>query len=183
MDFINGSSLLALCASENKTISEIMLQREMDLGCLSKEAVYQRLARSIEIMKASTRDPIAAPVRSMGGLLGGESQAVWNSAFGAKSEVSGGASQPATAPPLCGSVMSKAIAYSMAVLEVNASMGLIVAAPTAGSSGVIPGDPGADRCLDGEKRGQHPELRPGKAGKTGVWTDHPEGKPSVLPYF
>lgn len=132
MDFINGSSLLALCASENKTISEIMLQREMDLGCLSKEAVYQRLARSIEIMKASTRDPIAAPVRSMGGLLGGEAQAVWNSAFGAKSEKTVHA-------PLCGTVLSKAIAYSMAVLEVNASMGLIVAAPTAGSSGVIPG--------------------------------------------
>lgn len=35
--------------------------------------------------------------------------------------------------------LSKAIAYAMAVLEVNASMGLIVAAPTAGSSGVIPG--------------------------------------------
>ena len=139
MDFINGSSLLELCSGENMTISEVMLQREMTLGGLSKEAVYQKMARSIEIMKSSTRDPIAAPVRSMGGLLGGESQAVWNSAFGAKSEVSGGASRPATAPPLCGSVMSKAIAYSMAVLEVNASMGLIVAAPTAGSSGVIPG--------------------------------------------
>ena len=36
-------------------------------------------------------------------------------------------------------MLSKAIAYSMAVLEVNASMGLIVAAPTAGSSGVLPG--------------------------------------------
>ena len=35
--------------------------------------------------------------------------------------------------------MSKAIAYAVGVLEVNASMGLIVAAPTAGSSGVIPG--------------------------------------------
>ena len=33
----------------------------------------------------------------------------------------------------------RAIAYSMAVLEVNASMGLIVAAPTAGSAGVLPG--------------------------------------------
>lgn len=33
---------------------------------------------------------------------------------------------------ICGLVLSKAIAYSMAVLEVNASMGLIVAAPTAG---------------------------------------------------
>lgn len=40
---------------------------------------------------------------------------------------------------ICGLVLSKAIAYSMAVLEVNASMGLIVAAPTAGSAGVLPG--------------------------------------------
>ena len=35
--------------------------------------------------------------------------------------------------------MSRAITYAMAVLEVNASMGVIVAAPTAGSSGVVPG--------------------------------------------
>lgn len=35
--------------------------------------------------------------------------------------------------------MVRAIAYAMGVLEVNASMGLIVAAPTAGSSGVVPG--------------------------------------------
>ena len=40
---------------------------------------------------------------------------------------------------ICGDVVSKAIAYAVGVLEVNASMGLIVAAPTAGSSGVIPG--------------------------------------------
>ena len=33
----------------------------------------------------------------------------------------------------------KAMIYAMAVLEVNASMGLIVAAPTAGSAGVVPG--------------------------------------------
>lgn len=35
--------------------------------------------------------------------------------------------------------MSRAITYAMAVLEVNSSMGLIVAAPTAGSSGIVPG--------------------------------------------
>ncbi|MCB7059656.1 L-serine ammonia-lyase, iron-sulfur-dependent, subunit alpha, partial [Eggerthella lenta] len=40
---------------------------------------------------------------------------------------------------MCGSVLSRAIAYSMAVLETNSSMGLIVAAPTAGSSGIVPG--------------------------------------------
>ncbi len=36
-------------------------------------------------------------------------------------------------------MLQRAITYAMAVLEVNASMGLIVAAPTAGSSGVVPG--------------------------------------------
>ena len=41
--------------------------------------------------------------------------------------------------PLCGEALTRAIAYSMAVLEVNAAMGLIVAAPTAGSSDVLPG--------------------------------------------
>ena len=38
-----------------------------------------------------------------------------------------------------GVLLNKAIMYAMAVLECNASMGLIVAAPTAGSSGVVPG--------------------------------------------
>ena len=36
-------------------------------------------------------------------------------------------------------MLDRGIAYAMAVLEVNASMGLIVAAPTAGSSGIVPG--------------------------------------------
>ena len=129
MDFINGESLLALCAAENMTISQAMLRREIMLGETTREAVYEKLSRSIQIMKDSTHNPIETPVTSMGGLLGGESKAVWQSAFGAKS------AQPA----LCGTTLSKAIAYAMAVLEVNASMGLIVAAPTAGSSGVIPG--------------------------------------------
>ena len=81
MDFINGEALLALCAAENIPISQVMLQREMYLGNMTKEQVYERMARSIEIMRASTRGPIAEPVQSMGGLLGGESQAVWNHAF------------------------------------------------------------------------------------------------------
>ena len=35
--------------------------------------------------------------------------------------------------------LNKAMAYAMAVSEQNASMGLIVAAPTAGGAGVLPG--------------------------------------------
>ncbi len=127
MDFINGESLLALCAKENKKISEVMLEREIELGETTKEDVYKKLAYSISIMKNATTDPIKNPQKSIGGLLGGEAKAIYNAA------------NAPGAMPLCGGVLSKAIAYAMAVLEVNASMGLIVAAPTAGSAGVIPG--------------------------------------------
>jgi len=140
MDFINGESLLALCASENISISESMLRREVFLGETTREAVLQRLSRSVEIMKDSTTRPLREPVRSVGGLIGGEAQAVWNASHDGGQPASSADSAKSSVPaPLCGPVLSKAIAYAMAVLEVNASMGLIVAAPTAGSSGVIPG--------------------------------------------
>ena len=54
MDFINGESLLALCAKENKKISEVMLEREITLGETTKEEVYNKLAYSISIMKNAT---------------------------------------------------------------------------------------------------------------------------------
>ena len=49
------------------------------------------------------------------------------------------AARPKSSKSICGVPTSKAIMYAMGVLEVNASMGLVVAAPTGGSSGVIPG--------------------------------------------
>ena len=76
-------------------------------------------------MKEGVHEPLQNPKKSMGGLIGGEAKLV------ADHETKEGS--------VCGTVLSRAIAYSMAVLEVNASMGLIVAAPTAGSSGVLPG--------------------------------------------
>jgi len=44
---------------------------------------------------------------------------------------------------LCGDLMSNAIRMSIAVSEINAAMGKIVAAPTAGSCGILPGALGA----------------------------------------
>ena len=40
---------------------------------------------------------------------------------------------------ICGDILQRAMTYAMGVAEVNASMGLIVAAPTAGSAGIVPG--------------------------------------------
>lgn len=125
MDFYNGQQLLEMCKKEQLPISEIMKLREMDLGNTTAEAIHEKLERVLSIMNDSAKKPIEKPGKSIGGLLGGEAK-----------KVTEHRSQPTS---ICGSMLSKAIAYSMAVLEVNASMGLIVAAPTAGSSGVLPG--------------------------------------------
>lgn len=125
MDFKNAKELLELCQKQNLPISEIMLQREMTEGEMPEEEARSRMARALSIMKESAHTPIQTPVRSMGGLIGGEAGNL--------------ASHQAVGRGICGDVLEKAITYAVAVLETNASMGLIVAAPTAGSAGVVPG--------------------------------------------
>ena len=125
MDFKSASELLALCRRENLPISEVMRRREVELGETAREAVDRRMARALEIMGESAALPLKEPARSTGGLIGGESRKLYDHA--------------ARGEAICGPVLQRALAYAMGVSEVNASMGLIVAAPTAGSAGVVPG--------------------------------------------
>ena len=125
MDFKNAKELLALCREKNLSISEVMRQREILLGETTAEIVDQRMDRVLEIMKDAAFSPIKDPVISMGGLIGGEARKLCEFHDLGKS--------------LCGNVLGKGITYAMATLETNASMGLIVASPTAGSAGIVPG--------------------------------------------
>ena len=125
MDFKNAKELLALCREKNLPISEVMRQREILLGETTAESVDQRMDRVLEIMKDAAFSPIKDPVISMGGLIGGEARRLCEFHDQGKS--------------LCGNVLGKGITYAMATLETNASMGLIVASPTAGSAGIVPG--------------------------------------------
>ena len=125
MDFKSASELLALCRRENLPISEVMRRREVELGETAREAVDRRMARALEIMGESAALPLKEPARSTGGLIGGESRKLYDHAVRGEA--------------ICGPVLQRALAYAMGVSEVNASMGLIVAAPTAGSAGVVPG--------------------------------------------
>ena len=125
MDFKNAKELLALCQEKKLPISEVMRQREILLGETTAEIVNQRMNRVLEIMKDAAFSPIKDPVISMGGLIGGEARRLCEFHDQGKS--------------LCGNVLGKGITYAMATLETNASMGLIVASPTAGSAGIVPG--------------------------------------------
>lgn len=125
MDFKNAKELLALCQKKKLPISEVMRQREILLAETTAEIVDQRMDRVLEIMKDAAFSPIKDPVISMGGLIGGEARKLCEFHDLGKS--------------LCGNVLGKGITYAMATLETNASMGLIVASPTAGSAGIVPG--------------------------------------------
>lgn len=125
MDFKTGKELLEICETENLTISSVMKKRECTQFSVSEEETDRKMQKAWGIMKESVRTALTKPVRSMSGMIGGEAAKIYT--FGKENR------------SLCDPLMNKMIAYSMAVLEVNASMGLIVAAPTAGSSGVLPG--------------------------------------------
>ena len=123
--FSTGEELLAACREENLPISGVMKLREMVSGEKSEEEIQERLDRIYEIMRDAIHVPLARGEKSIGGLIGGEAKKI------IENHTNGTA--------LSDLFLAKATAYSMAVLEENATMGLIVAAPTAGSSGVLPG--------------------------------------------
>ena len=122
-DFKSAKELLSLCRGEGLSISEVMIRREIELGSISRKLLLEKVDERLRVMEASTNRALDEPVRSMGGLLGGEASSLRN--LDSKKAI-------------CGSTLHKAIIAALAVAETNASMGLIVAAPTAGSAGVVP---------------------------------------------
>ena len=123
MDFHTAEELLALC-EQGMSIATVMREREVTQGETDSVTVEQRMKKALTIMRNSAHTPLTEVLPSTGGLIGGEAEKLNNNMLSGKN--------------ICGSVMSKALIYSQAVPEMNASMGVIVAAPTAGSSGVLP---------------------------------------------
>jgi L-serine dehydratase len=122
-DFTTGAELLAHCLQHGTAISEEMLTRECTT--ISTPNPMAAMSDAWTVMHHAITNPLLHPERSMGGLIGGEAHqlATWQ----------------ASNEGLCGPVLSKATVYALAALETNASMGVIVAAPTAGGSGSLPG--------------------------------------------
>lgn len=127
LDFPTAEAMEAWCEHEGATLADAAFERERVLYAsrgASDDGARRYLANALEVMRAAATVPLEEPAPSMGGLLGGEGRKL------ARLEGSG----KGLADPL----LAKASAYAAAALETNASMGRIVAAPTAGASGVLP---------------------------------------------
>lgn len=124
VEFHSGEELLALCAQTKQSMSEIMQQREAHAADKSVDDVRAEMRDNLEVMRASVQNGLANESKSMGGLVGGGAHKMLDYA---------------QINPLSGKRMAKAVAGAIAVAESNACMGRIVAAPTAGASGILPG--------------------------------------------
>ncbi len=125
MEITSGAALLALCREQNAPISALARRIEAENEGVTEAEVSARMRASMDIMRQSYTEPMDGSRRLAGGMIGGEG-GLLREHFLRGSSILGGC-------------FSKIVSRSMAVLEQNASMGLIVAAPTAGSAGVLPG--------------------------------------------
>lgn len=127
MDFKTGAELLAFAEREKMPISDAICHRERAMLASLGTAVddtHRYLSEALKVMRRSATGPLTDPKKSMGGLIGGEAQKLW---------------QRIEAGEVFGdTLLTRAVTYAQAVLETNATMGRIVAAPTAGSAGVVP---------------------------------------------
>ena len=96
---------------------------ELQRGHTTKEDVYQKMEYIADVMRESVMDGLQHPVP--GQIL--PARAAAYTAMGKENKLI----------PL--GVMNTAVAWSMAVVEVNSRYGKLVAAPTGGACGVIPG--------------------------------------------
>lgn len=122
--FNSGSELLEVCRIKNSSISEVTIEDEIESSGHSREEIINRMKSNLEVMKKSASAGLEAEVKSISGIIGGDAKKI--NIRNKKSET------------LCGKFVNRAMSRALSCSEVNASMGRIVAAPTAGSCGILP---------------------------------------------
>lgn len=125
MKFRTLQQLAALCEANNMTIGRLMLEEQCAESGRSAEQEFAKMTEYYAVMKEAVERGLRDNTTSRSGLTGLDAQRVM--AYREREE------------PSLGDPASEAMAYALAVSEVNASMGRVIATPTAGSCGIIPG--------------------------------------------
>lgn len=103
------------------SLPDVVLRLEMNETGASAEQVRERIRHTLRVMRDAIDEGLKGNVRSPSGLTGGRARRLYDDG-----------------PRLLGPRVTATLARAIATLEVNAAMGLIVAAPTAGAAGVLP---------------------------------------------
>ena len=107
------------------SIASAAVQMQAHESGMTVEEVREVMLHHLHCMQEAVKDGLDATLRSVSGLSGGQAAVLMQRLQQGKS--------------LCGNLLGKAEVYALATAECNACMGKIVAAPTAGACGILPG--------------------------------------------
>ncbi|GAA4716115.1 L-serine ammonia-lyase, iron-sulfur-dependent, subunit alpha [Brevibacillus fulvus] len=123
--FRNVAELIELAETQGKKISQVMIEAEMQVSQRSRAAIMEQMHRNLDVMEKAVQRGLTEDIRSHSGLTGGDAKKLQT--YMKEKQF------------LSGPTLLNAVSMSIAVNEVNAAMGTIVATPTAGACGIVPG--------------------------------------------
>lgn len=122
MAFPTFASWSAKAAETHTTLAGAVLAQEALESNDAAANIRARMTSALAVMKEAIATGLDPAIKSHSGLCGGDAARI-----------------AASGDEHFGALFSRALSYAVATAEVNSSMGRIVAAPTAGASGVVPG--------------------------------------------
>lgn len=122
--FFKAQEIIQLCKEKGLDIWELVVQKEAKAKGVSEEEIILKMEEVLDVMKTSANAALDKEILSVSGLTGGDAKKVQEYKKNNKT--------------LSGDLINSAMAKALSTSEVNASMGKIVAAPTAGASGILP---------------------------------------------
>jgi len=122
--FESLQGMVKISEENEKSLADVVLDAEVATSGMPIDDIREKMHARLKVMQQSAQAGLERPIKSISGISGGSAHKFWGWLDD---------NQPVT-----GSVLSRAVARALAVNEVNAGMGCIVATPTAGSAGILP---------------------------------------------
>ncbi len=124
-NFNTIEKLIEIAENRKISLAQVVIEREVEIAEISEAEVRKKMKETLAVMQESAKPALTEDIKSMSGLSGGDAKLIEQARKEGKS--------------LVGDLFSRIIANTLAVSELNAAMGKIVACPTAGSCGIMPG--------------------------------------------
>lgn len=110
------------CSEKNISLVQSVIEYEIEQKNATEEKIWSRLRHAYSVMKEAVRAGLEEEMQSRSGMISNGAKKVFSNPIAVLSPD-----------------FQKLIARALAAKEVNSCMGRVVAAPTAGASGILPG--------------------------------------------
>lgn len=119
-----AQEIIDVCNKENIHLYDLVLREELKNSKMTEEEYFNELQKVLDVMKASSHNTLEKEYETEYKMIDGFAKRFYN--YQKEND------------PITGKFLVKTMAMAFSTSETNANMGTIAAAPTAGSSGIMP---------------------------------------------